>query len=241
MDIKKAEEKYKVTESFNAGGKLCLIVGAAGNAGGHFSLGMPAACGCDAVLADFADYSNEMDEVINDIKTAQLPVQVAVETIIKEDLSDREAFYEKLEKKYGSFACILDVEGINTARTFPGSADIIQKPMAGPQDMKPRYQIGPNMIFTGKTVLVLGAGGLWGTHMSAGMAAAEANLILADTKDREASVNELIQMIGGSVRVITEYVSDDIISDRAALLGQIINKYGEPDALLDVRAINPAQ
>ena len=145
MDVEKAEEKYKVTEEFQAGGKLCLVVGAAGNAGGHFSLGMPAACGCDAVLADLPAYQNEMDEVVRDIQTAELPVKIAVEMVPEEDLADREAFYEGLERKYGEFACILDVFGINSARTFPGSADIVQKPVRGPEDMKPRYQIGPGL------------------------------------------------------------------------------------------------
>lgn len=235
------EEKYKVTEEFQAEGKLCLITGAAGNAGGHFALGMPAASGCDAVLADIPKYQNEMDEVVRDVKTAELPVKIAVEMIQEKDLIDREAFYESLEKKYGPFACILDVYGINTARTFPGSAEMIQKPVLAAEDMKPRYQIGPNMVFNDKTILVLGAGGLWGSHMAAGMAAAEADLILVDTADKEAAILELCELIGDSVQVQVEYVSAEMYNDRAALLKHILQNYGSPDAILDVRAINPAE
>ena len=128
MDREKAARKYQVTEAFQAVGKLCLIVGAAGDAGGHFALGMPSACGCDAVLADLSEYSDEMDEVVRDIGTALLPVKFDVEMIDDEnDLKDREGFYEKMEQKYGNFACILDVFGIIGARTFPGSADIVWK------------------------------------------------------------------------------------------------------------------
>lgn len=239
MNVEKAEEKYRVTEAFQADGKLCLIVGAAGNAGGHFSLGMPAACGCDAVLADLPEYQNEMDEVVRDIQTAELPVKIATETIREENLRDREAFYEALEQKYGTFACILDVFGINTARSFPGSAEIVQKPVRAPEDMKPRYQVGPNMLFTGKTVLVLGAGGLWGSHMAAGMAAAQANLLLVDTTEKKDAILELRKLIGDSVSVQVSYVATDTMKDRAALFDHVLQNYGLPDAILDVRAINP--
>ena len=76
-DIK---EKYKVTEEFKSKGKLILILGAGGNWGGHFSLGMPAACGCDAVLAELNENKESFDEVIEDIKSANLPIKTYIET-----------------------------------------------------------------------------------------------------------------------------------------------------------------
>ena len=48
------------------------------------------------------------------------------------------------------------------------------------------------------------------------------------------------KVISGSVRVQTEYVSEELYGDRAALLAHVSQKYGGYDALLDVRAINPA-
>ena len=110
--------------------------------------------------------------------------------------------------------------------------------------MKPRYQIGPHMLFPGKTVLVRGAGGLWGSHMAAGMAAAQADLILVDTKDRKGAVDELqktiMEMTRGSADIRVTYVPSDLIDDRAGLLSHIADLYGQADAVLDVRAINPA-
>ena len=44
--------------------------------------------------------------------------------------------YQKLEKKYGHFSCILGVEGINTNYIFPESKKIKQKPMSNKEDMK---------------------------------------------------------------------------------------------------------
>ena len=232
-------DKYKVTKDFAAVGKLCLITGAAGNAGGHFALGMPAACGCDALLADVEEYHEEMDEVLRDIKTAKIPGKIYVETIREEDLKERELFYENLEEKYGNFACILDVYGINTARTFPGSADIVQLPVKSPRDLKLRYQVGDHVLFTGLRVLVIGAGGLWGSHMAAGMAAAQADLILIDSIEKKEAVLELLETLKSGTKADIEYVSEEMMNDRAAILSFIKEKYGMPDAILDVRHINP--
>ena len=54
--MEEIKEKYKVTGEFKAKGKLILILGAGGNWGGHFSLGTPAACGCDTLLAESKEY-----------------------------------------------------------------------------------------------------------------------------------------------------------------------------------------
>ena len=67
--MEEIKEKYKVTDEFKAKGKLILILGAGGNWGGHFSLGMPAACGCDAILAELDENKESLDEVIEDIKS----------------------------------------------------------------------------------------------------------------------------------------------------------------------------
>ena len=72
-DLEDIKDKYKVTSDFQSEGKLILILGAGGNWGGHFSLGMPAACKCDAILSE--EKEETLKEVINDIKTSKLPVK----------------------------------------------------------------------------------------------------------------------------------------------------------------------
>ena len=234
-----AEEQYKVTETFNASGKCILIVGAGGNWGGHFSLGMPAACGCDAVLVDLELYCAELEEVARDIKTAGLPVKTEVCYLQKEDLLDRIALYRKLEASYGSFASILDVEGIDTVRSFPGSAAIEQKPVVEKEDMKPRYQVGPNDVLPGKTVLIIGAGGNWGGHMAAGMGlAGQASLVLVDIEERKPAIDGLLAMLGDAVKAEVCYVSKAQLSDRYALLADLQVQYGTFDAVMDLTGIN---
>ena len=232
-------EQYRVTEAFDASGKLCLVLGAAGNAGGHFALGMPAACKVDVVLADDMAYQEEMDEVVRDFKTSLLPVKMCVEMIRDEDTKEREALYEKLEEKYGPFACILDVYDLNTQRKFPGSSKIIQGPVVKPQDMKPRYS--EMMTYPGKTVLIIGAGGLWGSHIAAGMAAAEANVLLLDTEEKMEAIEELIKVIGDRDKVRVVCVSPEVMADRAAILKYVEETFGMPESIIDVRAINPAR
>ena len=236
MELQKSAEKYRVTEDFRVQGRLCLIIGAAGDAGGHFAVGMPGSAGCDVVLTDLSEYKDEMKEILRDIGTAELPVKVYTEFL--DQPQEPLSLIRTLEKKYGQFACILDVERINITHSFPESMDIVQKPVKSRADLKPRYQIG--QTFTGKTVLVLGAGGNWGTHMAHGMAAADADLILVDTPEHADAVIELTKIIGDSVSVCTEFVSAGQLSDRDTLLKDLINRYGLYDALLDVRGINHA-
>ena len=66
-DLKEIENKYKVTIDFQSEGKLILIIGAGENWGGHFSLGMPAACKCNAILSE--EKEETLKEIIKDIQT----------------------------------------------------------------------------------------------------------------------------------------------------------------------------
>ena len=72
----------------------------------------------------------------------------------KEEKNNRISLYESLEKKFGHISCILDVEGINTNYSFPESSKIEQKPIINKEDMKPRYQIGPNDSIKGKKIIL---------------------------------------------------------------------------------------
>ena len=82
---------------------------------------MSAACGCDAVLSELNENNKSFYEVIEDIKSANLPIKTFIEKYSKNDLKYRILLYQKLEKKYGHFSCILGVEGINTNYIFPES------------------------------------------------------------------------------------------------------------------------
>ena len=94
-DIK---EKYKVTEEFKSKGKLILILGAGGNWGGHFSLGMPAACKCNAILSE--EKEETLKEIIKDIQTSKLPVKVFTYYYTKEQKQDKISLYDLIEKKF---------------------------------------------------------------------------------------------------------------------------------------------
>ncbi len=101
--MEEIKEKYKVTDEFKAKGKLILILGAGGNWGGHFSLGMPAACGCDAILAELDENKESLDEVIEDIKSSNLSTKTETEFYSKKDLNDRILLYKNLEKNMAIF------------------------------------------------------------------------------------------------------------------------------------------
>lgn len=233
-----AEEQYIVTEEFNASGKMILIVGAGGNWGGHFSLGMPAVCGCNAVLVDLEKYRAELEEVSRDIKSAELPVKTELVLIHEADLSDRAQLYRNLEDRFGSFACILDVEGINTVRSFPGSAELLQKPVVEKEDMKPRYQVGPKDILTGKTVLIIGAGGNWGGHMAAGMSlAGQADLILVDTEDKKQNIDALLSALGRNGKAQVMFFDKAMLNDRNMVI-KAVQKDTSFDAVMDLVGIN---
>ena len=126
-DLEEVKDKYKVTSDFQSEGKLILILGAGGHWGGHFALGMPAACKCDAILSE--ENQESLKEIINDIKTSKLPVKTFTYYYSKEQKQDKTSLYSLIEKKFGHISCILDVEGINTNYSFPNSANIEQKPI----------------------------------------------------------------------------------------------------------------
>ena len=235
-DIK---EKYKVTEEFKSKGKLILILGAGGNWGGHFSLGMPAACGCDAVLAELNGNKESFDEVIEDIKSANLPIKTFIEMYFKNDLDDRVFFFQKLEKKYGHFSCILDVEGINTNYIFPGSKNIKQKPIINKEDMKPRYQVGPNDVLKGKKILIFGPSGNWGSHMAMGMGLlGQADLVFVDFENKKEKIEKIKNDIGIGVNINCEYIQTNDEINRYNLFNKMKNKYGNFDGFMDMFEIN---
>ena len=229
----------RLSAAYNASGKKILIVGAGGNWGGHFSVGMPAACGCDAVLADYTSYKEELDEVCQDIQTAGMPVKVERCFLEEGDLAGGAELYQRLEEKYGKFSCILDVCGIDTVRAFPGSAEVKQKPVMEISDMKPRYQMGAKDILSGKTILILGAAGNWGSHMAMGMAlAGRADLVLVDMAINKEKIAALREQIGDAVNISEEYVDAEQLMDRYALIEQMVQKYEAFDAVMDLVNIN---
>ena len=237
--MEEIKDKYKVTEEFKAKGKLILILGAGGNWGGHFSLGMPSACGCDAVLAELNENKESLDEVVEDIKSSNLPVKTFTEILSKKDLSDRISLYQNLEKKYGYFPCILDVEGINNNYIFPESKKIRQKPIINKEDMKPRYQVGINDILKGKKILIVGPSGNWGSHMAIGMGLlGQADLILVDLENKKEKVEKIKNDIGNGVNIYCEYINTNDKIDRYNLFNNIKNKYGKFDAFMDMMEIN---
>ena len=237
--MQKIEEKYKVTEEYKIKGKLILIVGAGGNSGGHFSIGMPAACECDAVLAELDERKESLNEVIDDIKTSELPVKTSIYLYSKNDLNDRISLYKNIEKKFGHISCILDVEGINTTYDFPESKKIIQKPIKNKEDMKERYQISPNDSFKGKKILVFGASGNWGSHITMGMALlGKADLILVDWENNKEKIEKLKNEIGNKVKVNCEFMKKNEKFERYILYEKMKKLYGNFDAFMDVVEIN---
>ena len=96
-DLEEKENKYKVTSDFQSEGKLILIIGAGGNWGGHFSLGMPAACKCDAILSE--EKEETLQEIIKDIKTSKLPVKTFTYYYSKGPKKDKISLYDLIEKK----------------------------------------------------------------------------------------------------------------------------------------------
>ena len=236
-DLEDVKEKYKVTSDFQSEGKLILILGAGGNWGGHFSLGMPAACKCDAILSE--EKEETLKEIINDIKTSKLPVKTFTYYYSKEQKKDRISLYDLIEKKFGHISCILDVEGINTNYSFPNSAEIEQKPILNKEDMKPRYQIGPNDFLNGKKIIIVGAAGNWGSYMALGMGlAGRADLILVDKEEKKNELEKLKSDIGNSVKIDIELIGKNENYNRFDIYKRIEKKYGNCDSFMDMYEIN---
>ena len=236
-DLKEIENKYKVTSDFQSEGKLILIIGAGGNWGGHFSSGMPAACKCNAILSE--EKEETLKEIINDIKSSKLPVKTYTYYYSKDQKKDRISLYDLIEKKFGHISCILDVEGINTNYSFPNSAEIEQKPILNKEDMKPRYQIGPNDSLSGKKIVIVGAAGNWGSHMALGMGlAGKADLILVDKEEKKNQLEKLKNEIGNSVKIDIELIGKNENYNRFDIYKLIEKKYGSFDAFMDMYEIN---
>ena len=236
-DLEDVKDKYKVTSDFQSEGKLILILGAGGNWGGHFSLGMPAACKCDAILSE--EKEETLKEIINDIKTSKLPVKTYTYYYSKDQKKDRISLYDLIEKKFGHISCILDVEGINANYSFPNSAEIEQKPILNKEDMKPRYQIGPNDSLSGKKIVIVGAAGNWGSHMALGMGlAGKADLILVDKEEKKNQLEKLKNDIGNSVKIDIELIGKNENYNRFDIYKLIEKKYGSFDAFMDMYEIN---
>jgi len=236
-DLEDVKDKYKVTSDFQSEGKLILILGAGGNWGGHFSLGMPAACKYDAILSE--EKEETLKEIINDIKSSKLPVKTYTYYYSKDQKKDRISLYDLIEKKFGHISCILDVEGINTNYSFPNSAEIEQKPILNKEDMKPRYQIGPNDSLSGKKIVIVGAAGNWGSHMALGMGlAGKADLILVDKEEKKNQLEKLKNEIGNSVKIDIELIGKNENYNRFDIYKLIEKKYGSFDAFMDMYEIN---
>jgi NAD(P)-dependent dehydrogenase (short-subunit alcohol dehydrogenase family) len=107
-------EKYSVTQAFLVPGKKILIIGATGNWGSHFAVGMAFAAQSDLVLVDDAGQKEAMENLVAEIFKNKAPIQVETYLADAQELQNRSAFYEKMEKQFGKFAAIMDVEGINT-------------------------------------------------------------------------------------------------------------------------------
>ena len=236
-DLEDVKNKYKVNSDFQSEGKLILILGAGGNWGGHFSLGMPAACKCDAILCE--EKEETLKEIINDIKTSKLPVKTFIYYYSKEQKKDKISLYNLIEKKFGHISCILDVEGINTIYSFPNSAEIEQKPILKKEDMKPRYQIGPNDSIKGKKILIIGASGNWGAHMALGMGlGGRADLILVDKEEKKNELEKVKNDIGNSVKIDIELIGNNESYNRFNIYKRIEKKYGSFDSFMDMYEIN---
>ena len=236
-DLKEIENKYKVTSDFQSEGKLILIIGAGGNWGGHFSLGMPAACKCNAILSE--EKEETLKEIIKDIQTSKLPVKVFTYYYTKEQKQDKISLYDLIEKKFGHISCILDVEGINTNYSFPNSEEIEQKPIINKEDMKPRYQINPNDSLKGKKIVIVGASGNWGSHMAFGMGiAGKADLILVDKEEREKEIKKVKNNIGNSVKIDIELIKNNENYNRKDIYKRIEKKCEKFDSFMDMYEIN---
>ena len=131
------------------------------------------------------------------------------------------------------------MEGINTNYSFPNSAEIEQKPIINKEDMKPRYQIGPNDSLKGKKIVIIGASGNLGSHMAFGMGiAAKADLILVDKEEREKELEKLKNDIGNSVKIDIELIKNNENYNRFNIYKRIEEKYGIFDAFMDMYEIN---
>jgi short-subunit dehydrogenase len=106
-------EKYSVTLDFLVPGKKILIIGATGNWGSHFAVGMAFAAQSDLVLVDYAPKKEALDQLVEEIFKNKAPIKVDTYVAEKEELSNRNEFYDKMKKQFGEFAAIMDIEGIN--------------------------------------------------------------------------------------------------------------------------------
>ena len=237
--LKKKEslkESYKVDEKYAADNKSVLIVSAGGNWGGHFAIGMPGACHCDAVISIHEDYPENENEIKKDFLGSGLPVKVEFRE--HKEITDRIQFYQDMEKEYGHFSGIIDAEGIDTIRSFPGSDSAVQGPVGSAKDMKQRYQMSGEDALEGKRVLIFGAGGNWGGHMAVGMAlAGKADLILVDTLDRAEAVEKIADEVGKAVRVKIIYVPEEDLHKRYPLLEEL-SENESWDSFMDMTELN---
>ena len=62
---------------------------------------------------------------------------------------------------------------------------------------------------------------------------------MIDSIEKKEAVLELLETLKSGTKADIEYVSEEMMNDRAAILSFIKEKYGMPDAILDVRHINP--
>jgi short-subunit dehydrogenase len=109
-------EKYAVTQEFLVPGKKILIIGATGNWGSHFAMGMAFAAQSDLVLVDDVSKKEAMQNLVDEIHRNKAPIQVDTYLSDEQELQNRSGFYDKLEKRFGKFAAIMDVEGINAVK-----------------------------------------------------------------------------------------------------------------------------
>lgn len=107
--------KYKVNGSFNNKGKCVLILGAAGNWGGHMAIGMALTSDCDLVLVETEGHRELLEAVIADLECSEAKGKIETYYVSHTpgEKIDKAALRRKLEEKYGKFDAVMELEGIN--------------------------------------------------------------------------------------------------------------------------------
>lgn len=111
-----AQENFTVNAESLVPTKKMLIIGATGNWGGHFAIGMALATQANLVLVDYQGQETMMNLIVEDIKNYGLSLEVETYMMTPDEIIDREVFYKKMKTKFGPIDAIMDVEGINLVK-----------------------------------------------------------------------------------------------------------------------------
>ncbi|MBD5391319.1 hypothetical protein HDR66_00775 [bacterium] len=105
-----------------------------------------------------------------------------------------------------------------------------------------KYAVTEEYLVPGKTILIIGAAGNWGSHFAAGMAlAAHADLVLVDIEEREADVKKLEEDILGyglPIKINTYLSNTHELAERNIFYKKMEELFGEFAAIMDVEKIN---